>query len=57
METECNQKPFEFHGLGRREVVAHFDGGSISSDAGGVLLREVERASCPSASATTVMRS
>jgi hypothetical protein len=44
MKTECNQKTFEFHGLGRREVVAHFDGGSISSDAGGVLLREVERA-------------
>jgi len=44
MKTECNQKTFEFHGLGRREVVGHFDGGSISSDAGGVLLREVERA-------------
>jgi len=28
--------------LGRREVVARFDGGAITSDAGGLLLREVE---------------
>jgi hypothetical protein len=32
----------EFHGLGRREVIGKFDGGKISSDGGGVLLREVE---------------
>jgi hypothetical protein len=44
MTTECNQRSFGFHGLGRREVVARFDGGKITSDGGGVLLRAVERA-------------
>jgi hypothetical protein len=43
METECYQKSFRFHTLGRREVVARFDGGRITSDGGGLLLREVER--------------
>ncbi|MDQ3329385.1 MAG: transposase, partial [Planctomycetota bacterium] len=38
------QKAFEFHGLGRRGVIAGFSGGEISSDGGGLLLREVERA-------------
>jgi hypothetical protein len=33
----------EFQQLGRRRVIGRFDGGKISSDAGGVLLREVER--------------
>jgi len=33
----------EFHGLGRRVVVGQFDGGKISSDSGGLLLREVEQ--------------
>jgi len=41
--TECNQQSFRFHRAGRREVVARFDGGYISSDGGGVLPREVER--------------
>jgi len=41
--TECNPKPFEFHTLGSRDVVANFDGGDISSDAGGLVLREVEQ--------------
>ncbi len=26
MTTECNPKQFEFHALGRREVVERFDG-------------------------------
>ena len=43
MTTECNQLSFAFHPLGRRDVVARFDGGRITSDAGGLLLREVER--------------
>jgi hypothetical protein len=34
----------EFHPLGRRKIVGRFDGGAISSDAGGLLLRECERA-------------
>ncbi len=42
METECTRDRFLFQPLGRREVVAAFDGGTISSDAGGLLLREVE---------------
>ena len=29
MTTACNQKPFAFHHLGRREIVAHFDGGLL----------------------------
>lgn len=40
--TECTQKEFGFHRLGRREVSAQFNGGQIVSDGGGLLLREVE---------------
>ena len=43
MKTECTPEQLEFHGLGRRKVVGRFDGGKISSDAGGLLLREVEK--------------
>lgn len=43
MKTECTAGQLEFHGLGRRAVVGEFDGGRISSDSGGVLLREVEQ--------------
>ncbi len=43
MTTECNGKLFEFHPPGQREVRADFSGGAISSDAGGLLLREVEK--------------
>ena len=42
MTTECKPEQFEFHALGRREVVGRFDGGRITSDGGGVLLREVD---------------
>jgi len=42
MRTECNAGQLEFHALGRREVVGRFDGGRITSDGGGVLLREVD---------------
>ena len=41
--TECKPEQLEFHALGRPEVVAQFDGGDITSDAGGLLLREVEQ--------------
>jgi Transposase DDE domain group 1 len=41
--TECNQSNFEFATHFRREVVAGFDGGTISSEAGSLLLREAEQ--------------
>ena len=41
--TECKTEQYEFHPLGNREVVGHFDGGDITTDAGGLLLREVEQ--------------
>jgi hypothetical protein len=43
MTTECSGKLFEFHPLGAREVRGGFDGGAITSDGGGLLLREVEK--------------
>lgn len=43
MRTECYQETFGFQSLGRREIVGCFDGGAISSDGGGVLLREVDQ--------------
>ena len=42
MVTQCNARSFEFHGLFGREVVARFDGGRVSSDGGGLLIREVD---------------
>jgi hypothetical protein len=42
MTTDCNTPEFAFQGLGSRAVTARFDGGAITSDAGGLLLREVE---------------
>ena len=41
--AECKPKSIEFHALGSREVIAQFDGGDITSDAGGLILREVEQ--------------
>lgn len=41
--TQCTSKQLEFHDLGRREIVARFDGGEISSDGGALLLREVDQ--------------
>ena len=42
MTTECNQSTFAFHPLGSRQVTAAFNGGTISSDGGALLLRELE---------------
>jgi Transposase DDE domain group 1 len=41
--TECTQSSFEFAGAWSRSVMARFDGGKITSHAGGLLLREVDR--------------
>src|SRR5712671_7146330 len=43
MTTECNQFVLGFHPLKQREIRAQFDGGAITSDGGGLLLREVEK--------------
>lgn len=40
--TECIPTLFGFQDLGPRQVVAAFDGGKVTSDGGGLLLREVE---------------
>jgi hypothetical protein len=40
--TQCTPIALAFHDLGTRPVIASFDGGTITSDAGGLLLREVE---------------
>ena len=39
--TECIQSSFGFGRCGQREVVARFDGGTISSDGGALLLKQV----------------
>src|ERR1700761_9519762 len=44
MPTECNPALFEFAPVGRRTVVAAFDGGRITSDAGALLLGATDRA-------------
>jgi DDE family transposase len=44
MQTECNVDLFDFARVEGRSVVAAFDGGKITSDAGGVLLRATARA-------------
>jgi hypothetical protein len=40
--TECNEQGLLFQELGNREVVVDFKGGYLSSDRGGILLRELE---------------
>lgn len=40
--TQCTPTLFDFQNLGSREVVAAFDGGKVTSDAGGLLLRQVD---------------
>jgi hypothetical protein len=44
MPTECNADLFGFAPVGRREVVGSFDGGSMTSDAGMLLLRQTDEA-------------
>jgi hypothetical protein len=41
--TECIQDSFPFSPSFRREVIARFDAGPVSSDGGALLLREVEQ--------------
>ncbi len=44
MRTECSAERFEFGEAAGRVVVAGFDGGAITSDAGGLLLGATDRA-------------
>jgi hypothetical protein len=44
MPTECTPKRFEFARVEGRQVVADFDGGAMTSDAGGLLLGATDRA-------------
>ena len=41
--TECTQSSFGFKACGKREIVARFDGGTISSDGGALLLRQTDQ--------------
>ena len=40
--TQCIAEQMEFQGLGSRRVIATSNGGAITSDAGGLLLRDTE---------------
>lgn len=41
--TECIQSRLAFASGGKREVIVEFNGGTISSDGGALLLRETDR--------------
>ena len=41
--TECNQETLEFEGHFSRGVVARFDGGTMTSDGGALLLRQTDQ--------------
>jgi hypothetical protein len=41
--TECIQSSFGFAAGGKRDIVARFDGGTISSDGGALLLRQTDQ--------------
>jgi hypothetical protein len=41
--TECIQSGFGFEACGGREIVARFNGGTISSDGGALLLRQTDK--------------
>jgi hypothetical protein len=43
VRTDCNFSSIGFTPLGRQQLIADFEGGPITSDAGAILLREVDR--------------
>jgi hypothetical protein len=43
MTTDCNTQPLLFSSLKSQKIVADFAGGRLTSDAGALLLREIER--------------
>ena len=44
MQTDCISDHLDFEGFDGRRVVAAFDGGAITSDAGALLLRHTDKA-------------
>jgi hypothetical protein len=42
MQTHCSPNQFSFQAFKGRSVSSSFDGGHITSDSGGLLLREIE---------------
>ena len=44
MQTQCSAASFGFQAVEGRSAVASFDGGRLSSDAGALLLGEMDRA-------------
>jgi hypothetical protein len=44
MQTQCISEQLRFEAFDGRRVVAAFDGGAVTSDAGALLLRETDRA-------------
>ena len=45
--TKCNKFPIIFSGIKNKKIVANFKGGAITSDAGALLLREVDKPKFP----------
>ena len=43
MQQQCAPIQLAFQALGNRKIVAQFDGGTITSDAGALVLREVDQ--------------
>ena len=41
--TDCRNQPLLFQDLGARKVLADFSGGTLSSDGGVLLLRQIDR--------------
>ncbi len=39
------KEKIRFQDVGNKKVIGNFDGGSVTSDAGGLLLREIEHGS------------
>lgn len=44
MQTQCKPAQYAFSGIGRRSVIAGFDGGRVSSDGGALLLKKADEA-------------
>jgi hypothetical protein len=42
MQTQCIPEQYEFSGIERRRVVAGFDGGQVTSEAGALLLKQTD---------------